>query len=258
MLQHEAGRPDAGRSRLDRHRVGVEDLGAIGDPGLGEDQALGAVMSSGEGLSGDVRPVPDPRHLAVRQVDRVVDVAHRVGVREPDGKLDAVGEVARQVAGVGSGPDAASVDHGDAQSAGSTTRVPTIPASACPSTVQRTWYVPGSLMTKRTVCVWPGRAPASTFATPSTSQSWKTGSSLWKATTTVSPARMRTWFGVNATSLAATETCTADASIARSRATTPVTAAIEAIPMAPRNQASRTRRTARWRPTSWSASGRAS
>ena len=55
-------------------------------------------VPSGHRLAGDVGPVLDPGDLAVGQVDRVVDVAHRVGVGEPDDDLDAVTERAGQVA----------------------------------------------------------------------------------------------------------------------------------------------------------------
>ena len=59
--------------------------------------------------------------------------------------------------------------------------------------------------------VWPGRAPASTLASPSASQSWKTGSSLRNDSTTVRPASTRTSAGVNAVSRAVTVDCVAPA-----------------------------------------------
>ena len=49
-------------------------------------------------------------------------------------------------------------------------------------------YVPGRRDRKRIRCVWPGRAAASMLASPSTIQSWKTGSSLLNWTTTTAPA----------------------------------------------------------------------
>jgi hypothetical protein len=100
----------------------------------------------------------------------------------------------------------------------STTSVPTIPASAWPDTVQTYLYSPGRSMANRSVVVWPGRAPASTFAIPSTSQSWKIKSRFVNLTTVHWPARM--WISVasNLISRPTTVTCCADASIARSAA----------------------------------------
>ena len=86
----------------------------------------------------------------------------------------------------------------------STTSVPTIPASSCPGTVHRKRYVPGASMTKRSEVVWPGRAPASTFASPSTIQSWNVPSALVNSTTVQRPAWMRISVGSNATSRATT------------------------------------------------------
>ena len=100
MLERERRPADPGRPGVDRHDLAVERLGAIGDPGLSEDETLGRARPQGERLAGDVGPVPDARDLAVGQVFRVVDVTHRVGVGEPDRDLHLVVERAGQVAQV--------------------------------------------------------------------------------------------------------------------------------------------------------------
>ena len=101
MLERERRAADPGRPGLDGDDLAVEDRRAVGDPGLGQDQALGALRPERDRLAGHVGPVADPGHLAVGQVLRVVDVAHRVGVREADVDLDAMAERAGQVARIG-------------------------------------------------------------------------------------------------------------------------------------------------------------
>ena len=78
----------------------MEDLGAVGDARLGEDEALRPVVALGDRLPRHVRPILDSGSLTVCEVNRVVDVAHGVGVGEADVDDDAVPEVAMQVAGV--------------------------------------------------------------------------------------------------------------------------------------------------------------
>ena len=98
MLQGERRAPDPGGPGLDRHDLPVERLGAVGDPGLGQDQAFGAVGAQRDRLPGDVGPVADSGDLAVGQIDGVVDVAHRVGVGEADGDIHAMAKRPGQVA----------------------------------------------------------------------------------------------------------------------------------------------------------------
>ena len=100
MLEGERRAADPGRPRLDGDDLAVEGRRAVGDAGLGEDQALGALRPERDRLAGHVGPVPDPGDLAVGQVHGVVDVAHRVGVGEADGDVDAVRERPGQVARV--------------------------------------------------------------------------------------------------------------------------------------------------------------
>src|SRR6185369_2053047 len=150
-------------------------------------QALVSVGLALERLAGRRHPPTHPGGFDERQVDRVVHVTHRVGVGEPDLDACPMAEVAGEVARI------RRPGHGDPRprrrrAHGVTTRTPTIPASAWPGTEQTIRYVPGCSIRNRTRCVWPGRAPASTFARPSTIQSWKTGSSFVNRTTTNRPA----------------------------------------------------------------------
>src|SRR4029079_4513730 len=91
---------DASRTRLDDDGLPIMRLVAIRDPCLGEDGALGTVVSLGAALAGHVGPVAEAGDLAVREVGRVVDVTHPVRVREPDLDDDLVRERAWEVAGV--------------------------------------------------------------------------------------------------------------------------------------------------------------
>ena len=105
VLQRERRPTDAGRAGLDRDGLAVEDRGPVGDARLGQDQALRALVTGRDRLAGHVGPVPDAGHLAVGQVDRVVDVAHRIGIGEADVDLDAMREIAGQIARVNRGLD---------------------------------------------------------------------------------------------------------------------------------------------------------
>jgi hypothetical protein len=51
MLEHEARAADARRADSTVTDVRVEDLGPVGNPSLGEDQALGAVVSGRQRLT---------------------------------------------------------------------------------------------------------------------------------------------------------------------------------------------------------------
>ena len=101
MIERERRPTDPNRPALDRHDLAVEGRRPVGDPGLGQDQALGPFGPEPDRLTGHLRPVANPGDLAVGQVDRVVDVAHGVGVGKPNDDLDTMPERAGQVARVG-------------------------------------------------------------------------------------------------------------------------------------------------------------
>src|SRR4029078_7686056 len=94
---------DAGRPGLDDHRLAIERLGAVRDPGFGEDEAFRALGPERESLAGHVGPVADASDLAIGQVLGVVDVPHGVRVGEPDLDLDLVGERTDEVARISRG-----------------------------------------------------------------------------------------------------------------------------------------------------------
>src|SRR5919112_962432 len=243
MIEPEARPAEPRRPRLDRHRLAEEHGRAERNFRLGQDQSVGSTRLALERLARGLLPPGDPRALDVREVEGVVDVAHRVRVPEPDLDLDPMPEVAGQVAGIRLGPRA---DDAIASAVspcrhGTTTSRPTIPASAWPSTEQTIRYVPGVSSRNRIRCVWPGRAVASTFSTPSTIQSWNIGSSLTNRTTANRPASIRMSAGVKRRSRAWTSTECADASMARSAATTPPARPSDATATASRYQPRRSR-----------------
>ena len=187
---------------------------AEGDPDLGRISDSSAPWAtSRERLAGRRLPVVDPGRLAEREEPRVVGVAHRVGVAEPDRDLEPVREVAREVARVVGHVDPAGGRGGWGRRA-DRSRAASLPAGVAPGGDDRnqaslrmrprsaltkrptdarrsgpsTLTSPGRSSTNRTVSVSPGRAMASTLGMPSTIQSWITGSSLRNARTVHWPA----------------------------------------------------------------------
>ena len=169
------------------------DRRAERDLGLGQDQALGPAALALDGSPVTAIHHADPGRLDERQVDGVVDVAHRVGVGEADLDARAVAEVARR--GRAGRARRASGDRGRAARVDASWR--RRPARRpCPPRrgrrrSTRSGMCPGASTRNRIRWVWPGRAPASTLASPSTTQSWKTGSSFVNRTTTNAAGRHR-------------------------------------------------------------------
>ena len=194
-------------------RLGVEDRGAVGDPGLGQDQALGPPWPAATGSPVTSVQYWIARRLAVGQVDRVVDVAHRVGVGEADVERHRWGSRRAGRAGRARSRCARRRPSRSVCRRRPSACRPSRPRRGpAPCTGSRT--CPGRSIRKRSRWVWPGRAPASTLATPSTSQSWKIGSSLVKVTTTTSPARTVTSAGLEPDVLRGDPSARALASIA--------------------------------------------
>ena len=133
MDEGQAGSAEPLGPGLDHDGLAEEHGRAEGDLDLGQDQALGSAGVALERLAGRRHPPSHAGRLHERQVDRVVDVAHRVGVGEPDLDARPMAEVAGQVARIRRAGDG-NPGPRPWRPHGVTTRTPTIPASAWPGT----------------------------------------------------------------------------------------------------------------------------
>ena len=84
MVEAQARPADVAGPRFNDDRLPEEERRAERDVGLGQDQALGPTGFADERLTGRGVPPVDPGRLDEGQVDRVVDMAHRVGVGEAE------------------------------------------------------------------------------------------------------------------------------------------------------------------------------